>query len=211
MSRVFVWYGRISADWRITALPTRRRCPGTATMLFCIPPAAELPSHHKQRKKGQPLRPLRPFYGTKGPCRFDGCPKPRVSGGYCAGHAAQYCSRSPSRPSFPTQVGLRFSWLHEAPLRARLLPGVTGASYGRSVRSHRSVRSAGGVWTRATSPSWQRNSSAPYNRSRNCTHKNGIRHDNRPENLELWARGMQPPGSRVSDLIDFAHQSPKAL
>ena len=33
---------------------------------------------------------------------------------------------------------------------------------------------------------------------------NGIRHDNRPENLELWARGMQPPGSRISDLIDFA-------
>jgi hypothetical protein len=35
-------------------------------------------------------------------------------------------------------------------------------------------------------------------------HKNGVRHDNRPENLELWARGMQPPGSRVSDLIDSA-------
>jgi hypothetical protein len=35
-------------------------------------------------------------------------------------------------------------------------------------------------------------------------HKNGIRSDNRPENLELWARGMQPPGSRVSDLIDAA-------
>jgi hypothetical protein len=35
-------------------------------------------------------------------------------------------------------------------------------------------------------------------------HKNGIRSDNRPENLELWARGMQPPGSRVSDLIEAA-------
>ena len=35
-------------------------------------------------------------------------------------------------------------------------------------------------------------------------HKNGIRHDNRPENLELWARGKQPPGCRVSDLIEYA-------
>jgi hypothetical protein len=34
--------------------------------------------------------------------------------------------------------------------------------------------------------------------------KMGSENDNRPENLELWARGMQPPGSRVSDLIDAA-------
>ena len=33
-------------------------------------------------------------------------------------------------------------------------------------------------------------------------HKNGIRHDNRPSNLELWARSVQPPGCRVSDLVE---------
>lgn len=33
-------------------------------------------------------------------------------------------------------------------------------------------------------------------------HRNGIRDDNRPENLELWVRG-QPPGQRVADLIAF--------
>lgn len=36
-------------------------------------------------------------------------------------------------------------------------------------------------------------------------HKNGIRHDNRPENLELWA-GVHPTGARVSDLVEFAHE-----
>ena len=36
-------------------------------------------------------------------------------------------------------------------------------------------------------------------------HKNGIRHDNRPENLELWCK-RQPPGQRVSDLVKFAHE-----
>jgi hypothetical protein len=34
-------------------------------------------------------------------------------------------------------------------------------------------------------------------------HKNGIRLDNRPANLELWLVG-QPAGQRVSDLIEWA-------
>ena len=36
----------------------------------------------------------------------------------------------------------------------------------------------------------------------NVHHKNGVRGDNRIENLELWSR-RQPYGQRVEDLIDF--------
>lgn len=36
-------------------------------------------------------------------------------------------------------------------------------------------------------------------------HKNGLRDDNRPENLELWASD-HPAGQRVSDLIQWAKQ-----
>ncbi len=35
-------------------------------------------------------------------------------------------------------------------------------------------------------------------------HKNDINGDNEPKNLELWAT-LHPKGSRVIDLLEFAH------
>lgn len=45
----------------------------------------------------------------------------------------------------------------------------------------------------------------PLRKGENCHHRNGVRHDNRPENIEIWVTS-QPAGQRPEDLLAWAHE-----
>jgi hypothetical protein len=60
---------------------------------------------------------------------------------------------------------------------------------GRKVREHRAVMSE--MLGRPLAP------------HEKVHHLNGERHDNRPENLELWVSRAQPQGQRLTDLVAF--------
>lgn len=135
----------------------------------------------RKRSRGRDAaRETRQGRGSR-PCSFDGCERVRQQRGLCQPHAAQQ------------REGLELSAIP----RGRNRPGEArfrnGAGYiaviptpgGKPVPEHRLVMEK--VLGRYLWP-WE-----------NVHHINGIRDDNRPENLELWCK-PQPSGQRAYDL-----------
>ncbi len=130
----------------------------------------------KWRRNGDPYwsRPVK----LNGPCQMEDCEYKEHAFGLCGTHYTRY--RNWGDPFYADKKDKGFT--DQAYVYVNL------GSNGRGLE-HRLVM--------------EQELGRPLTDGENVHHKNGIRDDNRIENLELWS-SAQPAGQRVQDKIDWA-------
>lgn len=117
-------------------------------------------------------------------CTIEGCDRPLASGRFCGMHEQRLRKWGHVGPVEAIQPKDGRGWLHPAGYRFHSVDGVR-------VSEHRLVMEQ--VLGR---PLWP---------DENVHHINGVRDDNRIENLELWS-SSQPPGQRIEDKVAWAQE-----
>lgn len=152
-------------------------------------------SHLDQLDRGKELTPLLGRHGRKHDgCTFPGCDKPHQHGGLCTGHNTQLRRGQPLRPLGP--------W-GRAPNPEGRWVDPKGYVYIRCPDpEHPNAKSKPGwiaehVWVMSQMLG------RPLRRGESVHHLNNIKHDNRPENLQLW-HTHQPRGTSVEDTVRWA-------
>jgi hypothetical protein len=150
---------------------------------FCESPGQKIcPGHKAQQRKGQELRPLhRP--ANRLLCTFEGgCDRLQRSNGLCATHTRQF-QKGEELHAIERRALLNGNWhLNQDGYRTRNFCG-------QKILEHRAVM--------------EDLLGRPLVEGETVHHRNGVRDDNRPENLELWA-SYHHPGQRVADKIHAA-------
>lgn len=148
---------------------------------------------NRVRTHGDPLPhvPLREYSKT-GICAAEDCGKKVQARGLCSTHDW----RMQNWGTFDT-TGRRLIFRQEDGARRLDRDGYVTVK----APNHSEARSNG--WAREHRKVMSDHLGRPLTRTENVHHKNGIRDDNRIENLELW-NTIQPSGQRVEDKIRFA-------
>lgn len=154
--------------------------PSTCSLAGCVRPHGGLgycDLHYRRFKKGIPLD--LPPRGAESWCIVENCDRSRRNGGLgmCVMHYQRHMKGKPldAPPATPPQP-------------RRITNGYVFV-YGKA--EHRLVL--------------ERMLGRPLIPGETVHHKNGVRDDNRPENLELWSKS-QPAGQRVADKVAWARE-----
>lgn len=149
------------------------------------------PSHRAQQKRGKELTPLGKPRWTKNKvrCSFESCGRNAVCKGLCDAHYRQQ------------RKGLELTHLES---RRPNGEGTIFNGYKIIYRpTHPNSRSDGRILEHVFVMA--EFLGRPLLENENVHHKNGIRDDNRIENLELWSTS-QPHGQRILDKVRWARE-----
>jgi hypothetical protein len=137
---------------------------------------------------GDPLKTIR----HRGTCSVDGCDRPHAARSWCAIHYYRVQrTGEPGGPEIRTPDRTSGRYVQQSSGYVMIkVPGHPRASRGW-VREHVVVMEAA--------------LGRPLYSGEEVHHRNGVKDDNRPENLELWVV-RQPKGQRPADLVEWAHE-----
>ena len=143
--------------------------------------------HLDQRARGKELTPLKP---RRDICDFPGCGRKHFAFGYCRAHREQMRKGQ----LVPIGQGRRSKdrWVDPK-----------GYVFVRCDPDHPNARSTYG-WIAEHVLVMSELLGRPLRPGKSVHHRNLIKCDNRPENVELWT-SQQPKGARVADMLAWCH------